>query len=284
MPMIDLTSARDISELPPSGIHYSICTLVTRPSEYETMRRSFVAGGFGSKDCEYLFIDNFRSNDFDAFRGYNRFLAEAKGKYIILCHQDIELIADDRDVLDQRLAELDKTDPDWGLCGNAGANTSGDQEVRISDPYQDNTTRGGPFPAAVMSLDENFIVARRDANLALSHDLHGFHWYGSDICIVADVLGYKSYVIDFHLRHESRGNLDRSFHDGHVAIAAKYQRAFRPRRHFVVLLESFEIIPTWPTIQALRKRLTSAVTRKSKSLPSGMVRRLRRVLRPKQVT
>lgn len=280
--MIDLTSARDISELPPSGIHYSICTLVTRPNEYETMRRSFVAGGFGGEDCEYLFIDNSRSNHFDAFRGYNRFLAEAKGKYIILCHQDIELIADGRAVLDQLLAELDKTDPDWGLCGNAGANASGDQEVRISDPYQDDTTRGGPFPAAVMSLDENFIVARRDANLALSHDLHGFHWHGSDICIVADVLGYKSYVIDFHLRHESKGNLDRSFHEGLAAIAAKYQRAFRPRRHFVVLLKSFEVVPAWPTIQAWLKQRSAEANRKCQSLPGKTARRLHRVLRPKQ--
>jgi hypothetical protein len=280
--MIDPTYARDISELLTSGIHYSICTLVTRPSEYETMRRSFVAGGFGGEDCEYLFIDNSRSNDVDAFQGYNRFLAEAKGKYIILCHQDIVLIADPRDVLDKRLAELEKADPDWGLCGNAGATTTGAQEIRISDRYGEDTTRGGPFPAAVMSLDENFIVARRDANLALSHDLHGFHWYGSDICIVADVLGYKSYVIDFHLRHGGKGNVDRRFHEGLAAIAAKYQRAFRPRRHFVVHLISFEVVPAWPTILAWLKQRSAEVNRKCSSLPSKMGRRLHRVLKPKQ--
>jgi hypothetical protein len=84
---------------------------------------SVVKATGGGEDCEYLFIDNSLSNDVDAFQGYNRFLAEAKGKYIILCHQDIELIADRRDVLDKRLAELEKADPDWGLCGNAGATT-----------------------------------------------------------------------------------------------------------------------------------------------------------------
>ena len=191
-------------------------------------------------------------------------------------------------MLDRLLAELDKTDPDWGLCGKCGCKClRGSKRSGISDPYQDDTTRGGPFPAAVMSLDENFIVARRDANLALSHDLHGFHWYGSDICIVADVLGYKSYVIDFHLRHESKGNLDRSFREGHVAIAAKYQRAFRPRRHFVVLLTSFEIVPAGPTIRAWVKQrwAEERIGSASRCQPGKMARRLlHRVLRSKQVT
>ena len=55
------------------------------------------------------------------------------------------------------------------------------------------------------ALDKNFLVVRRDANLAVSADLKGFHLHGTDICIVARLLGYTAYVVDFQLRHVSSG-------------------------------------------------------------------------------
>ncbi len=60
------------------------------------------------------------------------------------------------------------------------------------------------LPIRVGSLDENFIVVKRQANLALSHDMSGFHLYGTDLCIIADILGRTSYVVDFHLCHKAR--------------------------------------------------------------------------------
>ncbi len=99
------------------------------------MVESFVSRGFTPDDCEYFYIDNSRighrppthavpgpaeSNRFDAFRGYNLFLSEARGEFIVLCHQDILLLEDGRAELEQRLCELTAHDPEWALCGNAG--------------------------------------------------------------------------------------------------------------------------------------------------------------------
>ena len=149
---------------------YSICTLVTRTHEYKEMCDSFVAHGFTLHDTEYLYIDNSSGNRIDAYKAYNMFLLEAKSPYIILCHQDVLLLQDGRDRLDQVIAELDAIDAHWGLCGNSGPRADGKLATRITDVYSADRSLHGPFPTRVLNLDENFIVARRSANLALSHN------------------------------------------------------------------------------------------------------------------
>ncbi len=219
---------RRANELPKGSIRFSICTLVTDLDEYSEMVASFRERGFAGPDCEFLYLDNSASNAFDAFTGYNLFLMRASGDYLILCHQDVLLLDEGRSALEQRLAELDSLDPAWALCGNAGGVAGGKLAVRITDPHgPDQST--GTFPARAAALDENFILARRDANLALSHDLGGFHFYGTDLCIVADMLGRTAYVIDFHLRHKSAGKTDAGFYAARRAAIAKYRRAFRSR-------------------------------------------------------
>jgi hypothetical protein len=219
---------RPADQLERDPVRYSICTLVTDHGEYSDMVRSFREGGFDGADCEYLYLDNSKGNAFDAFAGGNLFLREARGDFIILCHQDVLLLDDDRAVLEARLAELDMFHPDWGLCGNAGGTKVGELALRITDPHGIDQKRGA-LPARAIALDENFIVVRRDANLALSHDLRGFHLYGADLCVIADVLGRSAWVVDFHLRHKSPGRRDSSFFSVRRAIKDKYLRAFRSR-------------------------------------------------------
>jgi hypothetical protein len=225
---------REIRGLSTTGIIYSFCTLVTDVAEYQLMISAFVSNGFIDADCEFLYIDNSAENRFDAYSGYNHFLQEAKGRYIILCHQDVLPNGHDRVRLDALLEQLSQHDPDWGLCGNAGATASGRYALGISDPNGKDMNAGGPFPARVISLDENFIVVRRVANLATSHNLAGYHWYGSDLCIIADLLGWHAYVIDFHLLHKSGGSLNRQFEQTGSALRRKYAHAFRSRRQYVI--------------------------------------------------
>ena len=89
--------------------------------------------------------------------------------------------------------------------------------------------RGRSLPAKVVSLDENFIIMRREANLCLSRDIGGFHWYGSELCLIAAILGWNAYVIDFHLCHKSQGNPDVAFFDASRRFRDKYARLFRAR-------------------------------------------------------
>jgi hypothetical protein len=204
---------------------FSICTLVNDHAQYRAMVASFVAGGFAPETCEFLYLDNSEGPAWDAYRGVARLMMMSQARFIILCHQDIRLLDDGAEVLLARLAELDALDPDWALAGNAGGTETGALAIRISDPHGEDQHRG-TLPARAVSLDENFIVLRRDAPLGLSADLTGFHFYGADLCVQARFAGRSAWVVDFHLRHLSPGTKDASFKAAEARFEGKYRALF----------------------------------------------------------
>src|SRR3569833_2930079 len=207
---------------------FSICTLVTDMAGYLEMRESYIEKGFATDICEYLYNDNIGQNTFEAYAGLNRFLREAKGKYVILCHQDILLKDHDIADLQSRISEMDQLDPNWGAIGNAGSVNIKYRSVHIIQASGKSNIEQY-LPMRVQTLDENFIVVKNSAIPALSADLEGFHFYGADICIIANVLGYNSYVIDFMLIHKSEGNDDERYYQLKRKMIQKYRRAFRSR-------------------------------------------------------
>jgi hypothetical protein len=210
------------------AIAYTIATLVNDRAQYEAMRATFRAFGFGGPDCEFISIDNTGASQTEAYAGLNRLLDRARGRFVILCHQDVRLIGDGRQDLDRRLADLEARDPGWALAGNAGGIRPGRLALRITDPHGVDR-RVGELPERVVTLDENFMVMKRSARLGFSRDLAGYHLYGADLCLVADILGYSSYVIDFHLEHLSAGTISADFHAAETAFRAKWSRALRSR-------------------------------------------------------
>jgi hypothetical protein len=222
-----LNLARSIS-LPVYEYEYSICTLVTRKAEYEEMLDSFLNKGFDEKSCEYLFIDNSESSKFEAYKGLNQFLQQAKGKYIILCHQDIIIHDHDRKHLSERILEIEKSDSNWAILANAGGVNFKWIATNLTQG-SGNIIKEKKLPLRTKTVDENFIIVKNSANLALSHNLSGFHLYGPDLCLIADVLGFNTYVIDFNIIHKSNGNPDESFYRLRREFIKKYNHAFRSR-------------------------------------------------------
>ncbi|HRD74724.1 MAG TPA: hypothetical protein PK264_02120 [Hyphomicrobiaceae bacterium] len=220
-----VTMVRPASEGP---VRFTFGTLMTSPEQHAALLATLDAHGFGADDCEVLVVDNARGALRDAYRGLNEMLNAARGDIIILCHQDVRLLKDGREELEARLADLEAKAPDWGVAGNAGGISPGRLALRITDPHGADL-QVGAFPARVQSLDENFLIVRRAARLSFSRDLTGYHMYGSDICLVADVLGWSCWVIDFHIEHLSGGRKDESFHAAEREFNAKWRRAFRPR-------------------------------------------------------
>jgi len=191
------------------------------------MRSSFERVGFSGTDTEYLYANNIKKNSYDAYEAFRKFSFIAKGKYIIYCHQDV-LAMDTINILDDKIKELDQLDPSWAIAGNAGASTiksffkyfvNGDNENEFV----------GKLPAKVTSLDEDFLVIKREAGLSTSADLTGYHFYATDLCINADILGYSSYVIKYLVQHKSFGNMGNIFWASRELFIQKYVRALRSR-------------------------------------------------------
>lgn len=220
--------ARKISTTDHSEFKYTICTLVSNPSEYSEMMRSFIKAGFTEEDCEYLYADNSVNNEFEAFGGINRFLREARGEFVIICHQDVLINKDNRKKLESQIDSVSVIDPNWGVLGNAGINNMFNMSYIITRSDM-KTYENGELPSKVQSLDENFMLIKASANLALSGDLSGFHMYGTDICLVAECLGYSAYSIDFNILHKGTGLVDESFYNLSKGIQNKYIKFFRGR-------------------------------------------------------
>jgi hypothetical protein len=197
--------------------------MVTRTGQYDEMVASFEAAGFREPAVEFLYVDNSESNQVDAFQAIRTFLAEARGEFVVLCHQDVLLHADRIERLDAVVAELDRLDPAWGLLGNAGGEAPFRTVAHITDPRGERADLG--LPRRVQSLDENFILIRRDAIPGVSRDLTGFHFYGLDLCRQVALRGWHAYVADFHLRHLSGGSPDAIFDAARARVIEKYRRA-----------------------------------------------------------
>lgn len=215
----------NVNDLPSYKLKFSICTLVTDLVEYEEMKNSFLQHGFN--DCEFLIADNSKGNTFDAYQAIRKFFNTAQGQYLIICHQDI-LIRSSVSQLEKCLTELNNKHPLWAIAGNAGGkHIKGVVKHLIN--HDNSTSTYTPLPVRVYSVDENFIVIDKQKFSSVSKDLNGFHFYGTDMCMLADIQGYESYVIDFMLHHKSAGNFNADFYTQKNKFQAKYTKALRGR-------------------------------------------------------
>lgn len=203
--------------------------MVNSEKEYESMLKSFLDAGFDTSFCEYLYLNNIKGNNWDAFTGFNKAIHIANGEYLILCHQDVRIEFDNVTNLFERIDEISSLDSNWCVLGNAGgASNLHDVYIRISDPNMENVSKG-PFPTKVECLDENFIILNAKYGLRFSEDLSGYHFYGTDICQQARFRGLNSYVINFHLRHLSSGKTDSIYESSFQSLIHNYRNKLAPR-------------------------------------------------------
>lgn len=201
---------------------FSICSIITNREEYALMRNSFIANGF---EAEYLVAENIDANKFDAYTALNCFLQQAKGEYIIVVHQDVRCIESAAN-LEKILSDLNVKDPRWAVCGNAGASGYKKMFYYLNDNGRERLDKN--LPARVYSLDENLLIIKKSANLTVSADVNSFHFYGTDVCIIADLLGYSCYVVPFLVKHLSSGNLSALFKEKPFFVR-KYGNKLRSR-------------------------------------------------------
>ena len=184
------------------------------------MYKSFQDCGFTESDCEFLIVDNFEINILDAYTGLNGLIKKAKGEYVICCHQDIRLI-DNRHILEERLKEINRIDKSWAVISNCGAANVGEYALRVTegDGIIHNTNN---FPFRALSVDEHFILIRKNSKILFSEDLTGFHFYGTDICLNAKRNGYNSYCVNYHIKHLGGGIKDNNYYACKKSLIKKH--------------------------------------------------------------
>ncbi|MEO0486997.1 MAG: hypothetical protein AAF092_13920 [Pseudomonadota bacterium] len=216
------------------AVTFSVCSLVRDVDRYDVLLESFEKFGFTTANSEFFAADNREVNQFDGYNWHKRMHTECSGEYIIYCHEDVELIGDGFDDLVARLRELEEHDPRWLVAGVAGAawrvdnGESRRQILHISDGYGNDRLKG-VHPGRVESLDECFLVVRRDRPVFGSYDLSGFHYYGADLCFSAELAGGTAYAIDFHLKHHGESRRGPPFRQCRRAFAQKYSKIYPGR-------------------------------------------------------
>ena len=211
-----------------SDVLFTFVTLVARQASYDRMLTSARNKGFSRKNSEFFALDNRTGNRFDGFDAMRRAIVEARGQYIVFTHDDVEFLYDGAAELSARLEELSRIDPGWTLAGNAGGvrdrRRRPDLAIHIDDPH--GADQRVEKSQLVESLDENFVVMRRERPVVNSYDLQGFHLYASDLCRLSEIMGGRNYVIPFLLRHHSGGLVDGSFPLCRDRFQRKYRRYF----------------------------------------------------------
>ncbi len=206
---------------------FHIATVANDARQYQEMRSSFERAGFTEEWCRYTLFDNTEENRYEPYAAMNAALQDGSEPYVILCHQDVRTDrGDGRRELLEALEGLERERPHWAVAGNAGIAPDFVVVARISDPHRADQ-RTHPLPRRVTTLDENFLVVRRDSHIRSSPELRGFHFYAADICLHAARAGFGCFVVDFHLTHLSGGSIGSTeFREAARAFSRRWSREF----------------------------------------------------------
>ena len=162
-----------------------------------------------------------------AASAYNAALKQISADLAVFVHQDVYLPSGWVELVQQRIAELDKVDPDWAVLGLFGATASGDHVGRLWCGAAERELGSKlPGPQPVVSIDEVLIILRLNSGLRFDEGLPGFHLYGTDIAQIALAQQRGVYVIDAPVVHNTRkpGSLRGSYFKAFRYMARKWRK------------------------------------------------------------
>lgn len=160
-------------------------------------------------EFELIALDNTKGRFQSAAEALNYGGEQAKGKYIMFVHQDVEL--DSNSWLEKVESILDSV-PELGIAGVAGMSENG----------KDNRERGRGYisdcgeiwhwsnavqkPEQVQTLDECLLIIPKSVFGKMQFDEKTFdawHCYGADYCLSVRQMGLKPYVVPAFIYHRS---------------------------------------------------------------------------------
>jgi hypothetical protein len=138
-----------------------------------------------------------------AAKAYNAAIEKSRNDLIVFIHQDVILLDPWVSQLHSALDTLESRDPNWGVLGCGGTAYDGHGRGHL---YSSGLgVLGEPFerPVLVRTLDEIVLILRKSSGLQFDKDLPHFHLYGTDICLRAEAVQRKNYVIPAFCVHNT---------------------------------------------------------------------------------
>lgn len=187
-------------------VDVSFVTCVNNLSQYIRL----VVGSLfmNNTGCNYEIIPimNF-GNPYSAASALNLGISKARGKIIVLCHQDVLFYENWVDTMFERINKIEQSCPEWGVLGTAGITT---KDVTVGVVYnlrgkmQWSSTRKAVV-SQVQTVDEHCMIIRKNSKLRFDDKrLNGFHLYGAEICLMALSRGMRNYGIVCPLTHSGK--------------------------------------------------------------------------------
>lgn len=141
-------------------------------------------------------------------RAYNEALEESPSDVVVFLHPDVYLPGCWADQLQASLAWLEANDPEWGVLGLVGSNSSGEL---VGATYSSGRAGviGKPLssPRPARTVDEFVFIVRRSSGLRFDEALPGDQGQlcATDICLQAASRGLGVHVIPAFAMHNSNG-------------------------------------------------------------------------------
>jgi hypothetical protein len=179
-------------------------SLVIAANDDNILQNTLFASPSIGPECQIIIKRGFPC----AGKAYNAGLAESRHELVVFAHQDVYLPATWIDALRESLADLERTNPGWGVLGPFGVACTNPAQL-TGFCYSTGLGRilGGPFssPVPARTLDELVLVVRRSSGLSFDEQIPGFHLYGTDICLAAAARGMNSYIVPSFCIHNANG-------------------------------------------------------------------------------
>lgn len=179
-------------------------SLIVASNDEQVLGQTLLASPAIDERCQVIAMRGYRS----AGAAYNAGIDKAQNDIMVFAHQDVYLPRDWTTSVERALRFLATDDPKWAVLGVFGAMRNGPHELRghcYSTGLQSMLGIAFENPLEATSLDELLLVVRRSTGLRFDEELPGFHLYGTDICLQAQVRGLKAYVISAFCIHNSTG-------------------------------------------------------------------------------
>jgi len=200
-------------------------TIVVAVNDRETLRKNLYRspGLWLNGRNQVLIREGFSA----ASHAYNSGIDEAKNDTVIFVHQDIYLPDTWFPALAQSLQHLESRGIPWGVLGCFGSRS--DASVGVGRVYTNGLGVHGKeivLPERVETLDEIVLIIRKSSGLRFDPNLPHFHWYGTDLCMIAREQGLESYAFQGFCVHNTNQllRLPKEFYEGYYYVKEKWKK------------------------------------------------------------